>query len=195
MPESTALMFGIGTVFVYLCCYGLAIAEYVIRSLALYRIAKKREIQNAWLSWIPVGYAWIVGRTTEEIDRERGINRKWGIVLLTVGLVILGLAVLTLIACIAFAVIVLMNELFVDEIGVYMIFVLYGFIVLLLIPTSLFGALQIVCFYKIFEFNVPEKSLKYMIVSMLVPLGLPLCLLKCSRICPEKPMTAVSFEE
>lgn len=44
----------------------LSIAAYVLTSLALYTIAKRRGIKNPWLSWIPVVKCWIVGSLSDQ---------------------------------------------------------------------------------------------------------------------------------
>ena len=38
---------------------------YVLRSLGLYRLAKNRGFDNAWLAWIPVGDVYIMGKLAE----------------------------------------------------------------------------------------------------------------------------------
>ena len=42
---------------------GLILA--VLSALALYTIAKRREIANPWLAWIPLGQAWILGSISD----------------------------------------------------------------------------------------------------------------------------------
>ena len=44
----------------------LNIAAYVLTSLALYTIAQRRGIKNAWLSWIPVVNCWIIGSLSDQ---------------------------------------------------------------------------------------------------------------------------------
>jgi hypothetical protein len=39
-----------------------AAATYIINAAALYRMAKKCSIENAWLAWIPIGNAYILGK-------------------------------------------------------------------------------------------------------------------------------------
>ena len=39
---------------------------YVLQSVALYSIAKRRGINNAWLAWIPVGTNWIMGSISDQ---------------------------------------------------------------------------------------------------------------------------------
>lgn len=47
----------------------LSIAIYVISALALYTIAKRREIANPWLAWIPVTQFWIVGSISDDYQK------------------------------------------------------------------------------------------------------------------------------
>ena len=44
----------------------LSIAAYVLTSLALYTLARRRCIKNAWLSWIPVVNCWIIGSLSDQ---------------------------------------------------------------------------------------------------------------------------------
>ena len=45
---------------------GLSIAAYVLTGLALYALAKRRGIQKAWLSWVPVLNCWILGSLSDQ---------------------------------------------------------------------------------------------------------------------------------
>ena len=42
------------------------IAMYVLTSLGLYTLAKRRGIKNAWLSWVPVINCWIIGSLSDQ---------------------------------------------------------------------------------------------------------------------------------
>ena len=44
----------------------LGIASYVLTALALYTLAQRRGIKNAWLSWIPVVNCWIIGSLSDQ---------------------------------------------------------------------------------------------------------------------------------
>lgn len=44
----------------------VSIVMYVLRSLSLYTISKRRGIRNAWLSWFPVGQEWIIGSLSDQ---------------------------------------------------------------------------------------------------------------------------------
>ena len=42
------------------------IAAYVLTALALYSLAQRRGIKNAWLSWVPVVNCWIIGSLSDQ---------------------------------------------------------------------------------------------------------------------------------
>ena len=42
------------------------VAMYVLTSLGLYTLAKRRGIKNAWLSWVPVLNVWILGSISDQ---------------------------------------------------------------------------------------------------------------------------------
>lgn len=61
----------------------LAIVLYVIKSLGLYTIAKRRGIGCAWLAWLPVGCEWITGSIADQyrkVTRGKATIRRFIIV-------------------------------------------------------------------------------------------------------------------
>ena len=44
----------------------LAIASYVLTSMALYTLASRRGISHAWFSWVPVLNVWIIGSLSDQ---------------------------------------------------------------------------------------------------------------------------------
>ena len=53
----------------------IAIAFYVFNSLMLYKLAKKRGAENAWLAWIPYGCEYLLGK----IGGPMVLFGKWNI--------------------------------------------------------------------------------------------------------------------
>ena len=47
---------------VLVCC----LVGWIIRSMSLHSIAKRRGIRHAWLAWIPVGSRWILGSVADQ---------------------------------------------------------------------------------------------------------------------------------
>ena len=65
MDEEIAIILGIMlVVFGVLLLFVLAFA--ILRSWALYTVAKRRGIRNAWLSWLPIGCHWILGSLSDQ---------------------------------------------------------------------------------------------------------------------------------
>ena len=79
------------------------IAAYVLSALALYTMAQRRGIKQAWLSWIPVVNCWIVGSLSDqyryvvkgEIKNKRQTLLTLNIIHAAIGLVEIILAVAT----------------------------------------------------------------------------------------------------
>ncbi len=44
----------------------LAIVIYIFTGLSLYTIANRRNIENAWLAWVPIGSSWIAGMLADQ---------------------------------------------------------------------------------------------------------------------------------
>ena len=66
LDEETLMMF----VGIYLAILGVVLAcclvGWIIRSMSLHSIAKRRGIRHAWLAWIPVGSRWILGSVADQ---------------------------------------------------------------------------------------------------------------------------------
>ena len=72
-----SVLYGIYSLF----CSGLGIAAYVLRSLSLYSIARRRGINHPWMSWVPVLDLWVLGCISDQFQyvvklREKN-KRKW----------------------------------------------------------------------------------------------------------------------
>ena len=66
LDEETLMMF----VGIYLAILGVVLVcclvGWIIRSMSLHSIAKRRGIRYAWLAWIPVGSRWILGSVADQ---------------------------------------------------------------------------------------------------------------------------------
>lgn len=52
--------------FIWLFSIAYSITCYVMNSLGMYTIAKRRGIEKPWLAWIPVGSSWILGCISDQ---------------------------------------------------------------------------------------------------------------------------------
>ncbi|MDA3844976.1 MAG: hypothetical protein PF505_00330, partial [Vallitaleaceae bacterium] len=59
----------------------VALAGYVLCSLALMTMATNRGIENPWLAWIPVGNMWILGQIIKTIELGQTKIENAGLIL------------------------------------------------------------------------------------------------------------------
>jgi len=75
----------------------IRLALYVLRSFSLYKIARRRGIQGAWLAWVPVAGDWILGSVADQyqyVSKGRIKNRRLPLLLL--GLCVAALQTVTM---------------------------------------------------------------------------------------------------
>ena len=64
MDEEVMIVLGVMLVFlgiVLLCC----LVGWILSSVGLHKIAKRRGIHHAWLAWVPVGSSWLLGSISD----------------------------------------------------------------------------------------------------------------------------------
>ncbi len=174
---SMVAMFGITILLFYFLIFAYMITSYILQSLALYRMAKNRGLRYPGLAWVPVVNVWTMGSIVDHHSRLKGIDRKWRVLLLTLGII-------SAVAIMLYIIVSFMM-------GAAMVFGgrSMALMLILLIPVLLIYALStaaqslctIVCTYKIFEELTPTKAIKYLLLTILVPLGGPICLLISSK--------------
>lgn len=78
------------------------IASYVLSSLALYTIAKRRGLNKPWLAWIPVVNVWILGSLSDQYRYVvKGENKSKRKVLLTLNIINSLLGLVMAVVCVA----------------------------------------------------------------------------------------------
>lgn len=180
---------GIAVLVIWLAIIGLGIAGYVLRGIGLYDLARKQNVRGAWAAWVPGFWVWTLGAVADDFATRKGIRRRfrW---LLTI---LYGAVILCYVA--------LMVAAFVSALAVEesadpetAALVMLGVMLVVYIPMLLlavaFAAVCPVCYYKVFEETVPEKAVKYLLLSYLVPLAFGICLMRCARLAAA-PMPAI----
>ncbi len=170
----------LGIILLDLFLFGMLLATYIIKSIALYRMAKCRNISKPGLAWVPFFDTWIIGGLADEIDSRRGISKNWKNTLVNTAIIVLGsYALLFFVIILMIIAAVMGNTGFDKDIAIFAI--LYIFMLVYWISIIVLWVLQIICSYKIFEDLKTEKSVKYIIWSVLIVLVYAICLLNCSK--------------
>lgn len=168
---------------IFLFVFGFALANYIMTSLALHKLADRRQIPNPWMAWLPFASDWLIGNIVDDYDGRNGIKRKWRVLLLTmslisvVGLIVIYIAMFVWIFVMAFQYADVAEPPVAQLIGGF-VFIYVALLIVAVVATAK-SFCQAICIYKIFESTVPEKSVKYLLLYLLVPLAGPICLLKC----------------
>ncbi len=168
---------GIIVVLYYLLMLAYLVTNYVLQSLALYRIAKNRGLKNPGLAWVPVANAWTIGAIADHQSSLRGLFQKWRGTLLALSIIsACGLVLYFVVAFgIVFSAFFGMATFAAALIPAVLVILVWAFV------SVAYSFCTMICLYKIYEELVPQKAIKYIILSILVPLGAPICLLIASK--------------
>ena len=172
---------------IYLVMGALAFASYILTSLSLYTIGSRRLIKNSWLSWLPIGREWVLGSIADEYDGKNGVNHKWRKILLTLDIIGYFGIILVFIVYIVMAVLAITGTTiagfdfarpsatvgFASAIIAVILAYIASFACLMAVQI-----LSYICYFKLYESTVPKKAVKYLLISLLVPFGMPICLYK-----------------
>ena len=83
----------------------VGIALYVMQSLGLYTISKRRGIHNPWLAWIPLAYLWILGSISDQyqyVTKGKVKNRRKTLIALQIVMVLTVVLMIVALFVIAF---------------------------------------------------------------------------------------------
>ena len=71
----------------YLLVMGYSIVMLVLNAVGMYRIAKRRGIHHAWLSWIPIGSSWLLGSVSDHyqyVVKQKATKRRQTLLILSI---------------------------------------------------------------------------------------------------------------
>ncbi len=75
----------------------LALASYILQSLGMYAIAKRRGINRPWLAWVPFGNMWMMGCISDQyryLTKNQQTQRRRILLLLQILLTVLSVPML-----------------------------------------------------------------------------------------------------
>lgn len=200
LDAATGTAIGAGVTFIIIGIYlgiilfalVVGIVNYILQAIALFTLAKNRGMKSAWCAWVPFANVWLLGSVSDLHDRQRGLNRHWGLTLLICRIFGPGLILVGYFAFVAIAVVAAIMS---DGAAPNMMLFIIGAVVFYatVIVGALFSSVSqfgtYICLYKIFDVVKPEKAVKYIIISLVVPLGCSICMM-----CARKSMLGVPQE-
>ncbi len=159
-----------------LLVFGISIAQYVLQSVGFYTIAKRRDIRNPWLSWIPLGNLWILGCISDQYryvtKGKNASKRKW---LMALSLLSGGLAAAGVVAYFIQVFQMLMDGGMWEPVrmmSTVMCFLGIGLVVLCL--SVALAVIQYMALYDLYVSCEPKNGTLFLVLSIFVSITMPL---------------------
>ena len=192
MLSSQDLMLGMGGVIAavllifVLLAMAFGIASYVLSSVGLYRMAKRRGIHYAWLAWLPVGSSWLLGSISDHyqfVVKHKNTKRRRVLLILS--------AVLAAISVMFSAVTVVSNitsNIMAEgvaiaatgsnfAIGIVLMILYYWVVFGLSIATTV---VSYIAYYDLFRSCKPNNAVLFLVLSVIFNVTLPFFVFACS---------------
>lgn len=167
---------------IYAVFLGVLAVRYVLTALSLYNLAKRRGVEYPILAWIPVADNYVVGSIADEYDGRMGVARGWRKVLITLSIVGVVGVIVSYVGVFATVIVTAFKYApYEPPTEEWFAFFLIFYVLLLIAAVVAMAAsiIRYICIFKIFESTVEKKAVKYLLLSLMVPLAEPICLFLC----------------
>lgn len=164
---------------------GISIGSYVLQSLGLYELARRREIKYPWLAWLPVGNQWILGSLSDQysyVAQGRIRNRRKVLIWLSAGFFLLVAAFWSVYLGWIIGVLSKLAEGAAPDLTGFAPFawmLLFGWAFFMLFVV--FAVFRYICLYKLYSSCVPESKLLCIILSILFPVSASILIFAYSK--------------
>ncbi len=168
----------------YLGIFAFGILTYVLESIGMYTIAKRRGLNAPGLAWVPLGNLWILGLIGDkDMQMRNGKDSKLRAWLL--GLSLVTLAPLAAIFVIAF--IMGMNAAFLktgmsteNSVMALLLILLVVYFVIMVLSIVL-AVLQYVALYRLYRSCRPENAAVYLVLGIFFGFLTPFFIFACRK--------------
>lgn len=157
----------------------LGIVAYILRSIGLYAIAKRRGIANPWLAWIPVAWVWVLGSISDQfryVTKAQIKSRRKVLLALNIVCAVLSmlLIVLLVVNCVeAFEIISYGSEEEMLTLGLTMLFQMLGLCAVTFCVSIVFSVFYYIALYDLFTSVNPPYNVLFLVLGILFKATLP----------------------
>lgn len=164
--------------FILLISLAFGVISYILQSSSMYTIARRRGINNPWLAWIPVANMWLLGCISDQfrsIAYGEYTNRRRTLLVLNIIVTAASIPLM-------FIVFTLLGRLVENPDWIMPLasagkLTLFCFALLgMTIPAAI---LQYKCYFDLFRSCEPNRSVLYLILSLLIAYPLPFFMFSC----------------
>jgi len=166
--------------------FAVSIAVYVLSALALYAIARRRELKNPWLSWVPVGNVWILGSISDqysyvakgEVKSKRKILLALNIIQIVLILAVMVMAVSMGVQAIGAGITGRMDEAIARGLLGSLAGIL-GLCVPLLGVAITLKVIRYIALYDLYRSCDPQNAVLFLVLGIFFKIAEPICLFVC----------------
>lgn len=176
MDEETAVIIGMifaGIMGVILLC---GLIGWILGSVGLHKVAKRRGIRNAWLAWLPIGCHWILGCVSDQYQHlvlGKVTSRRKILLILNLASFVLG---------IAYMVMTVVAEVLMGESGVGGVLLAMGLPYLLCLGTSIATMVFFhICNYDFYRSCKPESAVAFLVLGIIFVVCQPFFYFACRK--------------
>ena len=168
---------------IYLLMFAFIILTYILQSLGMYTIAKRRGIRKPWLAWLPVGNMWILGSISDQyqyVAKGRVRNRRKVLTGLTIGMYALMVPVYVL----YFMMIILAAaapDAVAGESALAFMLVVFLVVFAMMTVAIVAAVFQYIAIYDLFASCDPNNAVVYLVVSIFISVTLPFFVFACRK--------------
>ena len=159
-------------IIVALLALAFSVVSYVLSSVGMYRIAKRRGIHHPWLAWIPIGNSWLLGSISDHYQyvAKRKVTKRRRVLL-----------ILSLIAAVPGSVYGLTAMILgIDggSVGATAVMILSYLCLLGLSLAAM--VVSYIAYYDLFQSCKPGNAVLFLILGIFVNVTLPFLVFACS---------------
>jgi len=164
----------------YLLFLIFAIISYVLSSIGLYSIAKRRGIRHPWLAWIPVANSWIMGSISDHYQYvAKGKVRSRRKLLLGFNIASAGIPVVTFISDIVFTIISMYSSSApMTEMPSWAFFILWLGMVAFMIVYAVFTYMAL---HDLYSSCNPDNAVVFLVLSIFISVTQSFFIFSCRR--------------
>lgn len=141
------------------------IAAYILTSLAIYTVSRRRGLKNAWLAWVPVINCWLLGSLSDQyqyvVKGENKSKRKW---LMILNILKAALVLMLVVLCLVTAGALIANH-HADVMGA--VVALLTLVLPLCAVTIAFCVIRYMALYDVYRSMDPNNAVLYLVLSIL----------------------------
>ena len=165
---------------------GISVAQYVLQSVGMYTIAKRRGIQHPWLSWLPVGNTWVLGCISDQyqyVVKGKVKNKRKALLILSVlSFVLVTVGIGMYIGAVVG--LILENPEMPDSAVMEIMPTILAFMCAMLVAMGISIAASVITYMSLYDLYAscePKNATLYLVLSIFISVTMPLFVFLCRK--------------